>query len=54
MNLVRIASFIGLLKRPILINIFFNSQFSYCLLICETGDAFVLFTMINSPGFQSY
>ena len=34
MNLVRIASFIGILKRRILMNIFFNSQFSYCLLIC--------------------
>ena len=43
-----------LVKRPIWINIFFNSQFSYCLLICEMGDAFVLFTMINSPGFQNY
>ena len=32
--LARIAPFIGLSKRPILLNAFFNSQFSYCILIC--------------------
>ena len=32
-SLARIAPFIGLSKRRILINTFFNSQFSYCLLI---------------------
>ena len=31
--LVRIAPFIGLLKRRILMNTCFNSQFSYCPLI---------------------
>ena len=62
--LVRIVPFIGLSKRRVLMNAFFNSQFSYCPIIwmfhsCINKQvsreyALVLFTMINSHSFQNY
>ena len=65
--LVRTAPFIGLSKRRILMNTFFNSEFSYCPLVwachsCKNKrekkgfirNALVLLTMINSHSFQNY